>query len=676
MTAVSNANSAAQPENKKYQPLAELTTRSARIGKWQLSLFHPWEDTYEYEWGGEKKKGTCFKCLLIDVDQPTSYCHAEFKKTKKNENAYHAAVKKYAEGGTFVFEKVGFVDSIKAAYLAAPKREVINLATTSANKVLGGAASSTSAVQPCPEGSVADKMELQQNQHFDLTALVKTVSPLRPAKGRAAFDVCLIDGSTDLSTGKMRTMKTTLFGEEQSANQNHAFAEKCIENKVPITFLLLQGNKEDDKFTFSSARKGCRMVEAMASEKMRRLTDNAVAWLADANTQAFEQKEFVARDYSADEGLETTCKLFAMLSHHESGIAALDEEETIWNINWLRVYEPAAGENILTSDGQRIWFQLTFRDSTHHHTLFITEKAALQLSGFDNTASFMAAHQAGSLWFPLVSSLKILRKRSPVKPGTAVESSAGQPAYTHEFDSRIVEATPQVLTEVPTIASLPLIEMLAADTDAVDVFVPACLYMIQKSVHYSLIVKYARQDLVGDLSTKNETEPTQNASLARPCSQAFALVEATAAGKMEQLGVDGFKLTTTVKDVLAPRISAKFTLTAFCTLANLQDFKLDPPRGTHKQTALVVISNVRSSGRADEPVNFIVDSIMLLPRDDVTKIAASMKKLLYYTAAATQLNTRKRTRAWDETFSPAKALKCRTLSRHPTGSALPDYKAV
>ena len=218
--------------------------------------------------------------------------------------------------------------------------------------------------------------------------------------------------------------------------------------------------------------------------------------------------------------------------------------------------------------------------------------------------------------------------------------------------------------------------MLASEIDAVDVFVPAALYMIQKSVHYSMIVNYAPQDLVGDLSTKNETEPTQNASLARACSQAFALVEATAAGKMEQLGVDGFKLTTTVKDVLAPTISAKFTLTAFCTLANLQDFKLDPPRGTQKQTALVVISNVLSSGRADEPVNFIVDSIMLLPRDDVTKIAASMKKLLYYTAAATQLNTRKRARAWDETFSPAKALKCRTLSRHPTGEELPDYKAV
>ena len=91
---------------------------------------------------------------------------------------------------------------------------------------------------------------------------------------------------------------------------------------------------------------------------------------------------------------------------------------------------------------------------------------------------------------------------------------------------------------------------------------------------------------------------------------------------------------------------------------------------------MVVIADVLPQGGADEPVNFIVDSIMLLPRDNIPKVVASMKKLLYYTAAATQTNTRKRARAWDEAFSPAKALTCRNLSRHPTGAELPDYKPV
>ena len=188
----------------------------------------------------------------------------------------------------------------------------------------------------------------------------------------------------------------------------------------------------------------------MAANKAINLASNAAEWLASDNTQAFQQKEFVARDFSADRGFETTCKLFSMLSRHESGIPALDEEETLWQMNWLRVYEPTAGQAVLTSDGKRLWFPVTFRDSTQLHTLYITEKAALRLSGHDDTANFMVAHAAGKLWFPLVCSFKILRKRADVKPGIAVDGTAGQHAYTHDFDSYIVEASQQDLTEAPT----------------------------------------------------------------------------------------------------------------------------------------------------------------------------------------------------------------------------------
>ena len=183
---------------KGFLPLSELGSRSGRIGKWRLAVFHPWVDEYGYEWDGNTKKGCCFKCLLVDVEQPSMYCHAEFKKTRSNEKTFQATVKKFTEEALFAFEKVGFVDSVKAQYLTAPKREVINLATTTAQQALGSTSTKTSAVQPCPTGSVADKMELQQTQQFDLIALVKEVSELRPTtSGRKVFDVCLIDGSED-----------------------------------------------------------------------------------------------------------------------------------------------------------------------------------------------------------------------------------------------------------------------------------------------------------------------------------------------------------------------------------------------------------------------------------------------------------------------------------------------
>ena len=155
-----------------------------------------------------RKRPVASKPCLSTLSRCRCTAMRHSKTTQKNEKLYEAAVKQITEEAIFTFEKIGFVDSVKAQCLAAPRREVINLTTKTALQTLGNVATETSAVQPCPTGSVADKMELQQSQHFDLTALVKEVSALRPtATTRKFFDVCLIDGSTNLSTGKMRTIK-------------------------------------------------------------------------------------------------------------------------------------------------------------------------------------------------------------------------------------------------------------------------------------------------------------------------------------------------------------------------------------------------------------------------------------------------------------------------------------
>ena len=128
MSSASKTSGAAQPAYPEgYLPLSDLTSRNAKFGKLRLAVFHPWEDDYEYGIEGSTKKACCFKALLVDVEQMSMYCHAEFKKKKKkNEKLYEAAVKQFTEGAIFTFEKIGFADSVKAQYLAAPRREVIN----------------------------------------------------------------------------------------------------------------------------------------------------------------------------------------------------------------------------------------------------------------------------------------------------------------------------------------------------------------------------------------------------------------------------------------------------------------------------------------------------------------------------------------------------------------------
>ena len=75
--------------------------------------------------------------------------------------------------------------------------------------------------------------------------------------------------------------------------------------------------------------------------------------------------------------------IFASIANAvETGVPALDdEEETLWQLNWVRVEEPPPGTIIRTNDGKRPWFPVTVRDSTGALTIYIQDAAALVLSG-------------------------------------------------------------------------------------------------------------------------------------------------------------------------------------------------------------------------------------------------------------------------------------------------------
>ena len=148
---------------------------------------------------------------------------------------------------------------------------------------------------------------------------------------------------------------------------------------------------------------------------------------------------------------------------------------------------------------------------------------------------------------------------------------------------------------------------------------------------------------------------------------------------MESIGDNGYKLITKgVKDALDTSAAQPgahvFTCTALCTLETLQDFMLAPPRGSKSQHVVIIVSDSMHEDKAGEPANHIVESLMLVHRDEVAEIKHAMQKMLYYIATDSEINTRKNKREWTEASSPAKAQTCRHISRHPTGECLPEYK--
>ena len=230
---------------KKFLALVDLNKRSARLGEFKLFVYHPFVEEYEYQWGGQARTGKNLNCLLVDDNDKTSYCNAQFKLTRQNQKQFDQAVKKFTNGARLIFSKIAFLDNAKKMYLNAPVKLMLDSATSHPEVIKTLASSSASAVQPWPEHTIAALGDLTQSQCFDITGLICSVSEKRQVNPtRSAFDVELIDGSTDESTGRLRTMKVTLFAAETDVVSLMQEAQEAHEAKQPISIFNILGSQK------------------------------------------------------------------------------------------------------------------------------------------------------------------------------------------------------------------------------------------------------------------------------------------------------------------------------------------------------------------------------------------------------------------------------------------------
>jgi len=218
---------------------------------------------------------------------------------------------------------------------------------------------------------------------------------------------------------------------------------------------------------------------------------------------------------------------------------------------------------------------------------------------------------------------------------------------------------------------MKLLATLDAETN--EIIVPASLDIVKHSPHYTMVGQYVPQEIPMELSCLHL--PSQSGSkIMRPCSQVIALVAATGPGKLEAAGSEGYKVVNnTVRD-LTEKSGQTFEVTSYCSLANLQDFKLDPPKRANEQAALVVLSDALPSGRDAVLNRFVLESVQLLSPSEAEKILPVFKQFIYFASLATQIaQGEKRKVEWTEDDNPGTAKKCKTLGRSPTGNELPQY---
>ena len=692
MAKAASKASAAQPANA-HLPLSLLNKASVKTGgTWDVYACRPFEDKYNYKWHGQARQGTNLVCTLVAAEDPSEYCQAQFKKTSQNGAAYQQAVKAFKPGARFVMSNVGFAEDAKAAYVSCPLKTVVDLSKT---KMDPCAEASGSAVQPAPTATVAGSVNLENNQFFDVTALIQEVHETRQHNNnRSSFVVNIYDGSLDNDAQKVKTMPLSMYFdtkpeniESRSAAQPasgeslKALIEEHLQNKTALSFFCISGAQDDEgKFSFRST-KNTYIAKAISTKAEKLNSDAALHNLQVEDTVAFQLQQSKAatraRDWSHEPGRETRCGLLATFSRTPTGVPEIDRNETLWQCNWVRVTEPAEGQSIKNNDNTRLWFPLTLRDETGRIVLYITEQAALKLVKAVDADEFEHLHSERRLRFPFYAALKILRR--PSKP------SAAQPAVfvagqdDNNFDCFIVDAAEQDMREALSLRSTVLLPMLSHSVDSV---LPAMLRMIRKSEHYAMAVQYITQEVPVELS-KAASKANTGVTMLRPCSRAVALVLSTNRSKVLDAGASGNKLVTeNVVDCFQPDgdgEQTQYSLTSFCTLDTVTDFKLDPPRGAKTQAALVNVTGVIDvdTHSAEQPAkSLLVDDVQLLTPAEAEDLKPVLSKMFYFAALAGQISRKREHEPWSSEDNPAQASTCRSLGRSPTGPKVPDYSPL
>ena len=640
--------------------LAELNQRSAGLGQWDVGIFRPHisEFTYTQKTTGQVKSGADFRCTLVSFSDPSQYVNAHMSKRSDNMTPLQQAQAKFKADHGFRISKVALDNYSKQEYLHTPIKLKIDLAKTKAEPLLQQKQAET--VQPCPSMAIKDCKKLQQSQRFDVTALMDALSDVRPISvTRQVISVTIIDDSGD--DGKPGQLTFAFYmdlplSKEDTATMDILREAKASDTKQVFSFFALQGKKANTGYSFEAdSKKEFFLVKAVGSraERLTQVVESLQA-VPEEMRDALQQASFETRDYENEPGAQTLCKLLSDLAVTKD-VQKLNEKPTLWQANWVEVGWPE-GDNLLTKEGSRLWFQTSLRDlSGQVVNAWMDEKSALSLSRLPNKEAFIENFKEGNQLFPIMSTVKVIREVKSSQDASDVSQLADAKQTQKFVNLIIVHATDQPWNEAPTRAALEMIPLLRDLKDDTSAILPAALHMVETSPHYAFTVAC--------------TSTSDGSKIFLPCQKVLALVRSSKNSKACALG-SGFKLITPdVEDLLSPldptgrADQMKHTLSAICTLSNLPQYKLDPPRGGNQDALVIVTAKTEDS--------FVIESVQFLNSDEAAQVKQSLLKLLQL-AIHIHIRDRKRAVQWNDAFSPLSSRKCSRVGRSPTDAPLPD----
>ena len=301
--------------------------------------------------------------------------------------------------------------------------------------------------------------DLEQNQQFDVTALVSELSEARAAStGRVVRDIKIIDQSG--IDDKVQEIRVAFYHDSAPDQKTNAMIELVREaagNSEPLSFFALSGKKVEGQFVVTTTKHTvCMKAQGERASRLETIAETLHS-TPSQDRQLLEQSIASGRHYKNEEGVQTFCAILKTMNG-TTNVRNIDEGETVWQINWVEVAWPeGSDEEICTTDGTRLWFSTQIRDGTGlGPSIRMTEDSALSLARLSSKDEFLEMHRSGKQSFPPMATIKVLRKvQKRQHPDVQGEDDA-----TSYINFIIVEAGDQPLHEAPTRATLELLPWL------------------------------------------------------------------------------------------------------------------------------------------------------------------------------------------------------------------------
>ena len=576
-----------------------------------------------------------FEAKLLG-EEDSSYCIGFVKGTSPQ---VQEAAERFKDDTVWLLSKVVFDPLDKTAYISSPLALRVDLVKSRLVPVASDSQADLAyrvrlAEKPVPARTVADTACIKTNRSTDLLAIVKEIKRERRSKaGEQIADVTLIDDSKT-SAGRLATVIVSVFGTEKLDLLATHVGE-------PMSFFNLVVSCKDGKTEITHYPDDV-VTPAPTCPKTTSLLANKGGLKNAADTEQLTsdwQPQHTTLDVSGDQPL--SCAAFLDFTSEEPKADMPD----IVQLFWLFVEEPAPGDEIVDSSGTRVWYQAKARDLSGMAVCGMPQRNAFKLSQTTNLSEFQEKYNQGALNMPLFCHARLSR--------TVRENTSGNPQQGPYINSMIEEIEPVLwnLKSAPNEAFADVLNILNNCPRHDEGLLFAFLADLKPDPYYGFQVFYngvesvkATYVVVLIASSQNSNSPTD-------------------------LG-GGYKVTTSkIVDVANPDAEqvGTYTVTGYCSMEELLNFKLDPPRGKGRRFAVVLISKVDSEG-------FLVYKQEHVEPADSEHAVACFRKLRALSAKIKPTSSAKRSHAMGDLFNaaPRDTKRCRTLQNMPTDVSLDD----